>query len=136
MHMEFSLYPLLVVSLSGLAIGWLAEFLFELRKWKKVIIPLFVNVQMYGCTAVVAYFLYALDAPFYVVIPLLLIFTTGIEFITGSIFLKFKHSHLWDYSMYAHNYKGLICLRFSLYWVGLALVYYYLGLPLLFRYIL
>ncbi len=127
--MEFSVHALIVVLASGLLIGWLAEFSYRSLEKEKIVWPLFVNVYMYGCTAVASYLLYISDSRPILVILTLFLLTTGIEFATGYLFLKLKKVRLWDYSGCAYNYKGIVCAQFSLYWLGAALVYYYIVLP-------
>ena len=120
-----------MVFISGLAGGWIMEFLYRSFEDKKLEEPLLVNLQMYGFTAVFSYILYIMDLQPFFLILFLFLFTTGIEFTTGYLYLKIKKTPLWDYSKYAYNYKGIICLRFSLYWLAIVLVYYYFLLPLI-----
>ncbi len=127
--MGFSVEALLVILVSGLCIGWLAEFSYRSLEKEKIVWPLFVNVYMYGCTAVASYLLYLYNAPTVTVILVLFFVTTGIELGTGYLFLRFKKVRLWDYSENVYNYKGIICAEFSLYWLGAALLYYYVVLP-------
>ena len=49
-----------------------------------------------------------------------LIIPTSIEFITGVIMRYYFNKDYWDYSKVKHNYKGIICLEFSLYWTLLS----------------
>jgi uncharacterized membrane protein len=50
---------------------------------------------------------------------------TVIEFIAGLVFIKGMKIKLWDYSNERFNIGGVICLKFSLIWTGLAAVYYF-----------
>lgn len=54
---------------------------------------------------------------------------TVLEYIAGTISLKFTNIRLWDYSDEWGNIKGIICPRFSLYWAILGAVYYFLIHP-------
>ena len=54
---------------------------------------------------------------------------TLIELIAGEIFIIRRHLKLWDYTAMRFNYKGIICLRFSVYWALLGAVYYFLIHP-------
>lgn len=54
---------------------------------------------------------------------------TLIELIAGELFIIRRHLKLWDYSEMRFNYKGVICLRFSIYWAMLGAVYYFLIHP-------
>lgn len=57
------------------------------------------------------------------------ILMTLLELIAGEIFiLGFKVS-LWDYSAEFLNYRGIICLKFSLIWSALGTAYYFLVNP-------
>jgi uncharacterized membrane protein len=124
-----TLIALIIVFASGLIGGWLMEFFFRSFEDKKLEEPLFANLQMYGFTAVFSYLLYVWDPEPVFLVPLLFLFTTGIEFSTGYLYLKLKKVRLWNYSKYAYSYKGVICLRFSLYWLAIILAYYYFILP-------
>lgn len=61
---------------------------------------------------------------------------TGFEWIIGELFLRGVLPVMWDYSSIPLNYKGIICLPFSLLWIGLSIIaviladainYYFLG---------
>lgn len=56
--------------------------------------------------------------------------TTGLELGSGFIARYFFNTTLWDYSDQSFNYKGHICLKFSLYWVLLAFTFEVYILPL------
>ena len=117
--------------IAGLLIGIFLEFIYRSIKNKKITKPLLVNVEMYGFTAVFLYFLYMIDISIIYKIILILLFTTTVEFITGSLYLYFKKVYLWDYSGEFMNYEGIICPLFSFYWLMVALIYYFLFLPFL-----
>ncbi|RZB37482.1 MAG: hypothetical protein SRB2_01026 [Desulfobacteraceae bacterium Eth-SRB2] len=55
--------------------------------------------------------------------------TTGFELISGFIAQYLFRVRLWDYSDQCFNYKGHICLKFSLYWILLAFAFEHLILP-------
>jgi len=55
--------------------------------------------------------------------------TTGLELISGFIARYFFHASLWDYANQRFNYKGHICLKFSVYWLLLAFAFEYLIFP-------
>lgn len=48
--------------------------------------------------------------------------TTGVELLVGWLMEKAFHQHWWDYSDQPLNFKGYICLRFSIMW-GFACVF-------------
>jgi uncharacterized protein len=54
------------------------------------------------------------------------VFTTGLELAGGLIGEYFSQSRLWDYSDQKFNYRGHICLTFSLCWLVLAFAFEYL----------
>lgn len=41
---------------------------------------------------------------------------TTVEYITGIMMRKYFNKDYWDYSNEKYNYKGIICLRFSIAW--------------------
>ena len=52
-----------------------------------------------------------------------------LELICGYICLKYFHLRLWDYTEYKINYKGYICLNFSLLWAVGGVLYYVFAFP-------
>ena len=57
------------------------------------------------------------------------VITTGLELGSGLIAQYLFKTRLWNYSDQRFNYKGHICLKFSLYWILLAFAFEYLVLP-------
>lgn len=47
---------------------------------------------------------------------------TSFEFIIGEIALHGYLSIMWNYSNVIMNYKGIVCLPFSLVWAGLSII--------------
>lgn len=47
---------------------------------------------------------------------------TLVEFIVGSYQIFFDRTPMWNYSDILLNYKGIICLPFSLIWIGLSII--------------
>lgn len=58
----------------------------------------------------------------YTLITLCLIIPTFVELITGLIMRIYFKKDYWDYSDLRYNYKGIICLGFSLIWTILSLI--------------
>lgn len=58
-----------------------------------------------------------------------LVITSGLELGSGCIAERFFETRLWDYSDERFNYKGRICLKFSLCWIVLSFAFEYLVLP-------
>ena len=53
---------------------------------------------------------------------LYLIIPTSVEFISGYLLLKIFNEKYWDYSKLKFNFKGLITLKFSIYWAILCYI--------------
>lgn len=58
---------------------------------------------------------------------------TLIEFLAGLIFIKGFKIKLWDYSNRKGNIMGIICPSFSLIWLAVGSLYYFLLNPILFQ---
>jgi uncharacterized membrane protein len=58
--------------------------------------------------------------------------TTIIEWIVGALLYYFFKTRWWDYSHQKLNFKGYICLKFSIYWGVIGTVVIYSVLPLSF----
>jgi uncharacterized protein len=56
------------------------------------------------------------------------IITTGLELISGFNAQRFFNVRLWNYSDQRFQFKGHICLKFSIYWIILAFAFEYLVL--------
>ncbi|MFH1456957.1 MAG: putative ABC transporter permease [Patescibacteria group bacterium] len=136
MYLNYLIYKQMIISktliifLSGVVVGLVAEFLFRMF-WSKKISKLSpASLWMYGFTAVFLYFINILNIHLVFKFLLTIVFTTSIEFITGWYLLCFKHKRLWNYSKHKWNYKGIICPLFSFFWLLVAIFYYYLIFPL------
>ena len=103
--------------LIGIIAGFVLELSYRSFNAKKLIWPFYVDLQMYGLSTAFLYFLSLYNLPIYFLIILILIFTTGIEFVIGYTYLKYINIMLWDYREERFNYKGLICPKFSIVWV-------------------
>jgi len=123
-------YKIILNFFIGLLVGFVFEFFYRSIEAKRIIIPRFINCQIYGLTGAFLIFLYFLNISLSFKLILIFIFPTLIEFVIGYLYLKTKRVYLWDYSKESFNFMGLICLRFSLIWFIFAIIYYYLVLPL------
>ena len=65
----------------------------------------------------------------FLVCILSMFFLSLLELICGYICLKCFHLRLWDYRRYKINYKGYICLNFSLLWAVGGVLYYIIAFP-------
>lgn len=115
----------------GLLVGFVFEIIYRSFQAKKIVIPKFVNLQMYGLTAVFLSILYILNISLALKLILMFVFPTLLEFIIGYLYIKIKKVYLWDYSKEPFNFMGIICPLFSFYWFIIAVAYYYSILPLL-----
>lgn len=59
------------------------------------------------------------------IVILMAIGMTLLELVAGLIFVRGMNVKLWDYSNKKFNYKGIICPEFTLYWIFLAMIYYF-----------
>lgn len=114
-------------------VGWVLELIYRSIINKKIINPGFMSgcvVPLYGFGAVILNSICNLFVPIKSLYKVIIIFVLSIillsilECITGYILIKFFNLRLWDYSKHKYNYKGFICIEFSLIWGCLSLVYY------------
>ena len=63
------------------------------------------------------------------VILMMAVAMTVLEFLAGLLVLKVSHLRLWDYSHEWGNIMGLICPKFSLIWAACSAGYYFLVHP-------
>ena len=126
----------------GSIIGWLLEFFFNRFNKKsnpegRFINPGFLSgpyLPIYGFGVVTLYTIgyllkgIAFSNPFleagvlFIVSSLLM---TLLELLGGLFFIHVMHIKLWDYSDVPFNYKGIICLKFSILWGVGSLFYLY-----------
>lgn len=59
-----------------------------------------------------------------IIVIILGLLMTLIEYITGLIFIKKMNIKLWDYSNRKGNIQGIICPLFSFFWLIICLIYY------------
>lgn len=57
------------------------------------------------------------------------IILTALEYVAGILCMKITNLRLWDYTNQWGNIQGIICPKFSLLWVALGAVYYFLIHP-------
>lgn len=126
----------------GSLLGWIIELFFRrLVSQKKWVNPGFLTgpyLPIYGFGVVVLYAvsniplgieLKAVD----IIVRIIIIGfgMTFIEFIAGLIFIKGLKIKLWDYSDRKGNIMGIICPLFSLVWLVVGSLYYFLLNPVL-----
>ena len=126
----------------GSLMGWVIELFFRRfvsqKKWMN---PGFLTgpyLPIYGFGVVVLYGVsnIPLGIPFQawdivVRIAFIGVGMTFIEFLAGLIFIKGFKIKLWDYSNRKGNIMGIICPSFSLIWLAVGSLYYFLLNPVL-----
>ena len=133
--MSLFLYFLFIFFI-GSVFGYFLELFYRRIKHKKWVNPGFLvgpYLPIYGfglCTLSIMYIelsKYNINA--LLIILLMSLSMVLIELIGGLIFLNIGGIRLWDYSSLKFNYKGVICLRFSIIWTFLSAIYYYFVAP-------
>ncbi len=115
----------------GLVGGYVLELLYRSIMARRFVRPLLSNALLYAYTTISLYILYVRPMPLGITIALIFIIPTCIEFLVGYYYMRIRNIRPWSYQSNRFNYKGLICLEFSAYWFVLALVYYFILLPLI-----
>ena len=119
-------------------VGWIIEFLYRSLMTKEIVNPGFMTgcvVPLYGFGAIILNILckFFSNVSFSIstisIFILSIILLSSLEYITMYILFKFFNMKLWDYSNRKLNINGFVCLRFSLVWGILALIYYYFIFP-------
>lgn len=129
----------------GSLLGWVLEVFFRRffsrnnpdRKWINPGFLIGPYIPLYGFSLVILFVFSWIPVPFIAnpVIQKLVLFIlmsmaiTAIEYIAGIIFIKGMNIKLWDYSNERWNIRGIICPRFSAYWMILSAIYYFLIHP-------
>ena len=126
----------------GSLIGWIIELFFRRfvsqKKWMN---PGFLTgpyLPIYGFGVLVLYGVsnlpLGIENKVVDIIVHVLIIGVGmtlIEFVAGLIFIKWLKIKLWDYSDRKGNIMGVICPSFSLIWLAVGSLYYFLINPFL-----
>lgn len=132
-------YSYLLIFVVGAFFGWILELFYRRKKHGCWVNPGFLNgptLPIYGLgfalMHLIASFNYGLDNKFLIIFIQMMISGLGmtlIELFAGIIFIKYMHVQLWDYSKERFNYKGIICLKFSIIWTILGLLFIILVNP-------
>ncbi|MGN0807186.1 MAG: putative ABC transporter permease [Candidatus Coproplasma sp.] len=130
----------------GSCIGWGIEVVFRrIFTAKKWINPGFLTgpyLPLYGFGVVAMYLLclipidtgmYWLDSV--ITIAIIGVSMTVIEYIAGLIFIKGMRVKLWDYSDRWGNIQGIICPLFSLIWLAVGALYYFVIDPFVIQWV-
>ena len=127
------MYKVLFIFSFASILGWIIESIYRFVMSKKVVNPGFMSgcvVPIYGFGALILYYICKFSESFNYKYEALLIIVVSmvclslLELISGLFLLKFFNLKLWDYSNRKLNFKGIICLRFTLYWGIFALIFY------------
>lgn len=86
---------------------------------------------MYGCAPLLLLAAKDLGFPVPVLLVLALIIPSVVEYASGWLLTALFHRQWWNYSAMPYQLQGHICLKFSLYWWGLATACIYLLHPLI-----
>ncbi len=119
-------------------IGWVLEVIYRGIVHKKIVNPGIMSgcvVPLYGMGAIIldiiCILFFNINFKFKILIIFIvsMIILTLLEFICGYVSLKYFHIRLWDYRKEKFNYKGFICLKFSIVWGLISVIYYLLINP-------
>lgn len=108
--------------------GWVLEALYRSIRYGRPVNPGFFSgpwLPLYGTAAVALSLLFSLieGHSIYARAAFYLIFTTGLELITGEFLLRLFKQRFWDYTENFRNFRGHICPSFSLIWVACCFAY-------------
>lgn len=125
--------------------GWVLELFFRRfystanteRKWINPGFLVGPYLPLYGFSLCAVYLLAQIDVSFIensilrvlVLVVIMGILVTGIEYLAGIIFIRGMKVKLWDYSNEWGNIQGIICPKFTVAWIFLSAVYYFLIHP-------
>ena len=117
-------------------LGWMLEVSYRSLRDKRFVNPGLLKgpyLILYGTGALILIGVVSLlqvsAANWVTKAPVYFAVTTGLELFSGFLAQYFFHVRLWDYSDQRFNYKGHICLKFSVYWVLLAFAFEHLIFP-------
>lgn len=119
-------------------VGWIIEFAFRSINNKKIVNPGFMSgcvVPIYGFGAlalnIMGNFFDKIECSNKIIIIFFIsVFVLSLlELFSGVMAQKLFRIKLWDYSNNKFNYKGLICVKFSLLWGLFSLLFYYFVNP-------
>lgn len=118
----------------GSILGWVLELFFRRIVSKgEWINPGFLvgpYLPLYGFGLCAFYLLSQINIDDGVIVVLIMMVSvTAIEYIAGLIFIKGMGVKLWDYSNNWGNVDGLICPLYTMFWGILGAIYYYLVSP-------
>lgn len=129
----------------GSLFGWVLEVLFRRffssnnpeRKWINPGFLVGPYIPLYGFGLAILFLFSFIPVDFIpnVIVQKIVLFAcmaiavTAVEYLAGIIFIKGMNIKLWDYSKEWGNIKGIICPRFSFFWMVLSGLYYFIIHP-------
>lgn len=113
-------------SLGGYALGFIYKSIGRKRPFHLGVF----NAAIYGFAAVFIYLVHLSDFNPTAKLILIALIPTLLELIFGLFFQKINYQKMWNYSRKKFNYKGIICLEFSFYWIILSILGYCFLIPL------
>ena len=127
----------------GSVIGYIIEVFYRRlvtrKKWTNPGLMIGPYLPIYGFGTIILYQISSIDfsrlnvpKPFELMVVALtfLVLLSVLELVSGYIIFKAFNLRLWDYSNNKFNYKGLICARYSIYWMLVGITYYFALHPL------
>ncbi|MBO6119489.1 MAG: putative ABC transporter permease [Lachnospiraceae bacterium] len=131
----------------GAISGWVLEVIYrhladEKKRWFNPGFCVGPYLPIYGIGLLAVYLItfledyIAVDNDIYKKVLLFLLMAicmTIIELVAGIVLLKFFDLRLWDYTDEKYNFKGFICLKFSLAWMILSALYYFFIHPIIYE---
>lgn len=133
--MEF-IETVVVIFVLGSLSGWIGEIFYRrfvtMKKWVN---PGFLKgpyLPIYGFGTTIAFFISEVNftddfyLDFVIKLLIFLIISTILELLGGFILNRIFHLTLWDYHKKMGNFKGFICLTYSILWTLVGAIYYLL----------
>lgn len=125
---HISLYDMMMYFFIYAFLGWISEVIFATLKTGKFVNRGFLNgpvCPIYGVgMAICVLLLNTLADKWWLLFIVGVALSTFLELVTGFVLDKAFKTKWWDYSKEPFNFKGYICLRFSLIWgIAITLVF-------------
>lgn len=126
----------------GAVCGWVMELFFRRFAHGKWVNPGFLHgpyLPLYGCGLALLYLIASIPLDgisvvwlrYVLLLVIICVVMTLIEYISGLIFIKGMGIKLWDYSGRPGNIQGIICPLFSFLWTVVGAVYVFLLHPVI-----
>lgn len=113
-------------------VGWVSQVLFAMVRDRRYVNRGFLNLPfcpVYGLSAVLIHFLLLPFRNLTVILIASWVIGTGMELMTGLLLEKIFRQKWWDYSDLPHNFRGYVCLKFSVLWAAMGGFVCMAGMP-------